>query len=83
MMKTPCSKTGAGEMVDLRAHLRNWVSLLSLALVFLLMALSGCAGVTADSIAPPISAILSTPIPPFVETDQASAIQARSTTPTA
>lgn len=63
----------------LPTHLHNLLILAALALIVFAMALSGCAGVSVDSIAPPTSAILSTPIPPFIATDQASAIQARST----
>ncbi|HNT56184.1 MAG TPA: hypothetical protein PKG95_15810, partial [Anaerolineaceae bacterium] len=64
---------------SLPTHLHNLLILAALALIVFAMALSGCAGVSVDSIAPPTSAILSTPIPPFIATDQASAIQARST----
>ncbi len=63
----------------LPTHLHNLLILAALALVVFAMSLSGCAGVSVDSIAPPTSAILSTPIPPFIATDQVSAIQARST----
>jgi len=70
---------GGGEMSGLCTHIRNLTSLLLLAIGLLIMGLSGCAGVTAASIAPPTSALLSTSIPPYVATDQASAMQARST----
>lgn len=43
------------------------------------LALSGCSGVSVDSFAPPTSARLSSPIPPYVATDQAASLQARST----
>ena len=59
-----------------RKNILRW---LYLALVILLLALQGCAGASGSSFAPPTSALLSTPIPPYVSTDQASAMQARST----
>ncbi len=76
--KIPCSAAGDGEMTGLRSHFYRFLISLVLAIAFTL-ASSGCAGVTAVSLAPPTSARLSTPIPPYVATDQASAIQARAT----
>jgi len=65
--------------IGLPTHLHNLLILAALAVVVFALALSGCAGVSVDSIAPPTSARLSTPIPPYVATDQASSLQARST----
>jgi len=50
-----------------------------LVLAILFLVLEGCAGIPAPSIAPPTSNLLSTPIPPYVATEQASAMRARST----
>ena len=52
---------------------------LAFALVIYLFALQSCASLPESSFAPPTSALLSTTIPPYVATDQASAKQARST----
>lgn len=52
---------------------------LAFVLVIYLFTLQSCAGVPESSFAPPTSALLSTSIPPYVATDQASAMQARST----
>jgi hypothetical protein len=50
-----------------------------LVLTIPLLVLQGCAGIPAQSFAPPTSNLLSTPIPPYVATEQASAMRARST----
>ena len=62
-----------------RTYHKNILRWLYLVLVILLLALQGCAGASGSTFAPPTSALLSTPIPPYVSTDQASAMQARST----
>jgi hypothetical protein len=64
---------------SLPTHFHNLLILLVSGLIGFALALSGCAGISADSIAPPTSVRLSTPIPPYVATDQASSLQARST----
>ncbi len=61
---------------------RIWKSVFGFAylvLAILLLVLQGCAGIPAQSFAPPTSNLLSTPIPPYVATEQASAMRARST----
>jgi len=52
---------------------------LTFALVVYLFTLQSCASIPGSSFAPPISARLSIPIPPYVATDQVSSLQARST----
>lgn len=64
---------------SLQNHHHYLLILLVMVLVFFALALSGCSGVSVDSFAPPTSARLSTPIPPYVATDQAASLQARST----
>lgn len=64
---------------NLRLHARNLSTLLFFCLVVILAALQGCAGLPADSLALGTNVSLSTPIPPYVATDQAAAIQARAT----
>jgi len=64
---------------SLPTHPHNPLILLVLAMIAFALTFSGCAGIPVDSIAPPTSARLSTPIPPYVATDQAASLQARST----
>lgn len=62
-------------------HLRfqNYSAIVIFCLVVFLVALQGCSGIPVSTITPAASERLPSPIPPFIATDQASAIQARST----
>ena len=65
--------------MNARSLIRSFAALFFLLLIFLMLSLSGCAGISGDSIAVTRTPRLSTPIPPFVATDQAASLQARST----
>ena len=58
---------------------RSALAFLAFSLLIYLFALQACAGAPGSTISAPTGVQLSTPIPPFVATDQASALQARST----
>jgi hypothetical protein len=64
---------------DLRTLVRIFSTPLFFVLVIILAALQGCASLPSNAVASVTNSSLSTPIPPFIATDQASAIQARST----
>ncbi|MFM8319915.1 MAG: hypothetical protein ACKOC5_03285 [Chloroflexota bacterium] len=62
-----------------RSRRKYIVQCLAFALAILIFILPGCAGLPGAGSVPATSALLSTPIPPYVGTEQASALRARST----
>ncbi len=65
--------------IALRLWIRRLAIVIFLLSLLLILGLSGCAGVSRANLDIARTPLLSTPIPPFVATDQAASLQARST----